>query len=154
MQFDNNEYFRLKVKQRKEYNEFIDTKDCFTAWTEKGFKKGMSFYNLDPEKDREEMVRIQDVYIRKADAPELAELLKRQEEELEEMKKQPAFLLDMFRYVMNEKCYQITENDKDILRACNMTEEALEEPQVKKAFRKAAKEQKDIFKAFWKKWED
>ena len=107
-------YTDLKMKQQDEFNKF----PLMAAFNDKQFEEGMKQLGV---KKVSELYSIGGgCYIRKKDSNKLQDLLNKQQKELKEFLKDDDNLKDMFVYEMQNHEYQLTGDDEEVIRGCNL----------------------------------
>ena len=99
MEVDMESYQAMRKRQRAETDAF----PLGAAITQESFDEMMRKWGLDPRNDLDKICRVQNImFCQKKDLPALKEMLNRHIAEIEEGKKNPQFLYEMFYHELAE----------------------------------------------------
>lgn len=137
-----NKYAELRQRQQKEF----DALPLGFAFSQKQFNEMMEGWGLDPEKDRDKILRIPGGgYVQKKDADLLHQTVERHDTEMaaaiEEDKTGEGFIYEMFLYELDNHEYGYTRDTEDTLDALGYTaEQVLNDLRLKRGIEKAVTE--------------
>ena len=128
-------YQDMRKRQRAETDAF----PLGAAITQESFDEMMRKWGLDPRKDLDKICRVSNiVFCQKKDLPALKEMLNRHIVEIEEGKKNPQFLYEMFYQELAETEFGYDGDSSRALDNLGYTYEQIESsPELKEAFEKA-----------------
>ena len=137
-----NKYAELRQRQQKEF----DALPLGFAFSQKQFNEMMEGWGLDPEKDRDKILRIPGGgYVQKKDADLLHQTVERHDTEMAaaiaEDKTGEGFIYEMFLYELDNHEYGYTRDTEDTLDALGYTaEQVLNDLRLKRGIEKAVTE--------------
>lgn len=131
-------YQDIRKRQRAEINAF----PLGAAITQKSFDEMMQKWGLDPRKDLDKICKVANLmFCQKKDLPALKDMLNRHIAEIEEGKKNPEFLYQMFYYELAETEFGYDGDSSRALDNLGYTYEQIEaSPELSAAFEKAKKD--------------
>ena len=117
-----NKYVELKEKHQKEFNEF----PMFFAFSNEQFEEGMKSFGLQlNELDKIYKMGSTGGYYKREDSSKLNEMLIRQDNEVEEARKDNEYLFQMFKYELSNHEYGYTGDLEETLEALGLTIEKI-----------------------------